>query len=333
MKPQEIAATLPKILTTSRTPFIWGDPGIGKSDVMRQVAADLKLDLIDARLSIYDPTDLKGFPMVKGTGKNEAMHFVPPAILPTKDKGILFLDELPAAPPSVQAAAYQLILDKKLGEYTLPPGWRIVAAGNYARNGGVHYSLAPALANRFIHLEMQCCPDSWDTWAASAGIDPLTRAFLRFKPGLLHDMEARKGGIAFPSPRTWAFADELTKLGLAPNALLEALKGTIGEGAAIEFLAFIRMAGSLPSASEILLSPDTAPVPESPGAKHAVASMLENVASTTNFKQCMDYMSRLEVEYQVMFMNNITKHKRELCSTREHVQWCLANKEVLGITS
>lgn len=331
MKPSQVAAVLPQLLKTGRTPFIWGDPGIGKSDIMRAVAANLKLELVDARLSIYDPTDLKGFPVVKGTGKTQAMHFVPPAILPTKGKGILFLDELPAAPPAVQAAAYQLILDKKLGEYELPPGWTIVAAGNHARNGGVHYSLAPALANRFIHIEMECSQEDWDAWAARNDISDITRAFIRFRPALIHNMEARKTGMAFPSPRSWAFADDIVKQRLGVTEELELLKGTVGEGAAVEYLAFMKTARELPSASEILLSPDTAPVPTSPAAKHAVVVMLERRAEPKNFKQCMIYIQRLDVEYQTAFMHGITKHKRELCSAKEYVDWCVTNKAMLGV--
>lgn len=331
MKPSQVAAVLPQLLKTGRTPFIWGDPGIGKSDIMRAVAASLKLELVDARLSIYDPTDLKGFPVVKGTGKTQAMHFVPPAILPTKGKGILFLDELPAAPPAVQAAAYQLILDKKLGEYELPPGWTIVAAGNHARNGGVHYSLAPALANRFVHIEMECSAEEWDVWAAQNGITDITRAFIRFRPALIHDMEARKTGMAFPSPRSWAFADDIAKLNLGTAEELELLKGTVSEGAAVEYLAFMKTARELPSASEILISPDTAPVPTSPAAKHAVVVMLERKAEPKNFKQCMTYVQRLDVEYQTAFMHGITKHKRELCSAKEYVDWCVTNKAMLGV--
>lgn len=331
MKPSQVAAVLPQLLKTGRTPFIWGDPGIGKSDIMRAVAAGLKLELVDARLSIYDPTDLKGFPVVKGTGKTQAMHFVPPAILPTKGKGILFLDELPAAPPAVQAAAYQLILDKKLGEYELPPGWTIVAAGNHARNGGVHYSLAPALANRFVHIEMECSAEEWDAWAAQNGITDITRAFIRFRPALIHDMEARKTGMAFPSPRSWAFADDIAKLNLGTAEELELLKGTVSEGAAVEYLAFMKTARELPSASEILISPDTAPVPTSPAAKHAVVVMLERKAESKNFKQCMTYVQRLDVEYQTAFMHGITKHKRELCSAKEYVDWCVTNKAMLGV--
>ena len=331
MKPSQVAAVLPQLLKTGRTPFIWGDPGIGKSDIMRAVAAGLKLELVDAYLSIYDPTDLKGFPVVKGTGKTQAMHFVPPAILPTKGKGILFLDELPAAPPAVQAAAYQLILDKKLGEYELPPGWAIVAAGNHARNGGMHYSLAPALANRFVHIEMECSAEEWDAWAAQNGITDITRAFIRFRPALIHDMEARKTGMAFPSPRSWAFADDIAKLNLGTAEELELLKGTVSEGAAVEYLAFMKTARELPSASEILISPDTAPVPTSPAAKHAVVVMLERKAEPKNFKQCMTYVQRLDVEYQTAFMHGITKHKRELCSAKEYVDWCVTNKAMLGV--
>lgn len=331
MKPSQVAASLPKLLQSNRTPFIWGDPGIGKSDILREVASSLGLSLIDARLSIYDPTDLKGFPVVKGVGKNEVMHFVPPAILPTKGKGILFLDELPAAPPAVQAAAYQLILDKKLGEYTLPEGWRIVAAGNHARNGGVHYSLAPALANRFIHIEMTCSQEDWDLWAATHGITDLTRAFMRFRPSLLHDMEARKSGMAFPTPRSWAFADDISRQQHGPSEELELLKGTVGEGAAVEYLAFIKTARDLPSASEIFLSPDTAPMPASPAAKHAVVVMLEKRVDSKSMRQCMTYIKRLEIEYQTAFMHGITKTNRELSNTKDYIDWCIENKNLLGV--
>ena len=332
MKPSQIIQALPQLLNTPHSPFIWGDPGIGKSDIIREVAAQLKIGLTDLRLSIYDPTDLKGFPTIVGTGKSQGMHFVPPALLPTKGKGILFLDELPAAPPAVQAAAYQLILDRQLGEYKLPPGWHVVAAGNYARNGGVHYTIPAALANRFIHLDMVCSPDDWDDWAVNKGIDPLVRAFIRFRPALLHDMSVRDNqGIAFPTPRSWAFTSNVVKLKMSTAAEHEVLKGTVGEGPATEFIAFSKIASSLPTASEILLSPQTAPVPDSPAAKHAVSTMMEQAATAPNFGRVMEYMQRLDVEYQTAFMANITKHKRELCSTKEHVDWCLKNKDVLGI--
>ena len=137
--------------------------------------------------------------------------------------------------------------------------------------------------------------------------------------------------MAFPTPRSWAFADDIVKQRLGVTEELELLKGTVGEGAAVEYLAFMKTARELPSASEILLSPDTAPVPTSPAAKHAVVVMLERRAEPKNFKQCMIYIQRLDVEYQTAFMHGITKHKRELCSAKEYVDWCVTNKAMLGV--
>lgn len=178
---------------------------------------------------------------------------------------------------------------------------------------------------------MECSAEEWDAWAAQNGITDITRAFIRFRPALIHDMEARKTGMAFPSPRSWAFADDIAKLNLGTAEELELLKGTVSEGAAVEYLAFMKTARELPSASEILISPDTAPVPTSPAAKHAVVVMLERKAEPKNFKQCMTYVQRLDVEYQTAFMHGITKHKRELCSAKEYVDWCVTNKAMLGV--
>ena len=331
MKPSQIAATLPKLLKTGRTPFIWGDPGIGKSDIVRAVAGQMGIDLIDIRLSLYDPTDLRGFPVVRGTGKNEVMHFVSPAIMPRSGKGILLLDEMPAAPPAVQAVAYQLILDRRLGEYKLPDGWNVVAAGNHARNGGVHYSLAPALANRFVHIDMSCSAEDWDVWAAKNDITFLTRAFMKFRPALIHDINARKSGLAFPSPRSWAFADDIVKQQFGLAEQLELLKGTVGEGAATEYLAFIRVAKDLPSIKEIIAAPDTAKLPTSPGAMHAVVLMAEKASDAKNFSKIHEYIGRMPKEFQTAFMHSVARNKMELTSTKEYVNWCVKNSALLGI--
>jgi hypothetical protein len=109
-----------------------------------------------------------------------------PEILPTSGKGILFLDELTAAPQMTQAGCYQLVLDRKLGKYQLPEGWVVVAAGNPASERGVHFSMPRPLRNRFVHLSLE--PDFEDCcqWAIGAGLRPEIVAFLRFKPALLH---------------------------------------------------------------------------------------------------------------------------------------------------
>lgn len=331
MKPSQIISALPKIWDAGRVPFIWGDVGIGKSDIVNGVSERIG-DIVDIRLSLYDPTDLRGFPVkyVDEHG-NEAMRFVAPDMLPRSGTGVIFLDEFPAAPPAVQAVAYQLILNRRLGAYTIPTGWVVAAAGNHARNGGVHYAPAPALANRFIHLEMECDPAEWDIWAADNNLDFLLRAFIRFRPGLLHNVEARKQGHAFPTPRSWASLDAIRGTGLSTKELFELGKGTVGEAAAVEFAAFVKTADELPTAQEIFDDPENAKLPKSPGAKHAVSLMLEEYADKKNFAGCLKYLSRLDVEYQTAFNHSVARNKVELCSTPAFIKWAMDNKVMLGM--
>jgi MoxR-like ATPase len=329
MKPSQLIASLPHLLELNRALMIWGKPGIGKSQIVHSVARAKGLDVIDLRLNIYDPTELKGFPTKSGTGKAEHMRFVPSGRLPTKGKGILFLDELPSASPATQAAAYQLILDRRLDEYVLPDGWRIVAAGNNASDGGVHYSMAPALANRFLHLNLEADADEWDVWAAVHNISPITRAFIRFRPALLHDVAVRKTGQAFPTPRSWELADEVLAQGHDTAMHLEVQTGAIGEGPATEFVAFAAVAAQLPSVNEISLTPDVAPVPKDPSAKYAITTLLESAATPKNLKSFFTYMKRLDLEFQAAFAEGISRTKRELVATADFIDWCTANKALL----
>lgn len=159
MKASRLTTVLENLLDQPWAAFIWGAPGIGKSSIVRQIAERRRMPLIDIRASLLDPTDLRGIPIIQdGTAV-----WCPPSFLPKKsDKpGILFLDEINAAPPLVQAALYQLILDRRVGEYELPEGWRIIAAGNRREDKAVTFRLSSALANRFIHLNLEVDPDDW----------------------------------------------------------------------------------------------------------------------------------------------------------------------------
>lgn len=168
LKASRLTTVLENLLDQPWAAFIWGAPGIGKSSIVRQIAERRRMPLIDIRASLLDPTDLRGIPMIQdGTAV-----WCPPSFLPKKsDKpGILFLDEINAAPPLVQAALYQLILDRRVGEYELPEGWRIIAAGNRREDKAVTFRLSSALANRFIHLNLEVDPDDWHAWATNRGI-------------------------------------------------------------------------------------------------------------------------------------------------------------------
>ena len=214
-----------------------------------QFAARLNLALTDVRAILLDPVDLRGLPHLNGDGR---AHWAPPAFLPRDGEGILFLDELTAAPPLTQAACYQLVLDRKLGEYRLPEGWRIVAAGNRENDRGVVYRMPSALANRFVHIDIEVSLDDWTRWAAQHGIATEIIAFLRFRTALLHDFDPKRDDKAFPTPRSWSFVSRLLQ-SPALDAHIEyaLIAGAVGLGAATEFMGFLKVARHIPSPDNI----------------------------------------------------------------------------------
>ncbi|PTT42982.1 ATPase [Acidovorax sp. HMWF018] len=329
MKPSAVKQSLQHLVTRKRPVFIWGPVGAGKSDVVASVAKELGLELRDVRLNLMDPVDLKGFPVVRGTGKTQTMAFVPPDFLPTKGKGILFLDEMNSAPQSVQAAAYQLILNRKLGDYEMPDGWAVIAAGNRASDRSVVNAQPAALANRFVHIDFEVDVDDWFTWATQNGVSDITRAFIKFRSNLLHSFDPATNPRAFPSPRSWVFVDDVLQSGLAADTEFELIKGTVGEGAAAEYIAFAKMARDLPTAEEILANPTKTPVPAAPATMYAISTMLDKKATTATLATLLTYMGRLPVEFQVLFMRSAGMANRDLLKTKEFVTWMTANQDVV----
>lgn len=242
--PAELAAWLAEEVAARQaglhTPLmIWGPPGIGKSELVASAAQTHGLPLIDLRLSQLEPSDLRGIPFRSG----ERVAWAPPATLPHEDvhgpEGILFLDELTAALPTVAAAAYQLVLDRRLGEYTLPAGWLIVAAGNRTTDRGIAFGMPAPLANRFQHAALQVDVNQWLRWAETTGIDERIRRFLAADPKWLSTFEATADQVAFASPRSWVFADRVLKksaTGTPTERLKARLAGCVGRDAAQAFL-------------------------------------------------------------------------------------------------
>ena len=254
--------------------MLWGPPGVGKSQMVAQVAAKHGAPVIDIRLSQMEPTDLRGIPFRSG----DLVEWAIPAMLPDEQRhgasGILFLDEITSAAPTVSAAAYQLILDRRLGEYRVPAGWAIFAAGNRQGDRGVTYAMPAPLANRFSHFEVETHLDDWVAWAHAHRIDERIIAFLRFRPELLFDFDPRHNPVAFPSPRSWEFAHRaLHKFGDQAELLLGALQACVGPAAGIEAKAFIDNLGNLPDLDAILRG-EPAPVPTETDLQYAVASAL-----------------------------------------------------------
>ena len=327
MKPSAIRQALPRLLAKQRPVFLWGAPGVGKSDLIAKVASDCNLQLRDVRLSLLDPVDLKGFPTINKA--KTQMTWLPADFLPTEGKGLLFLDEMNAAPQSVQAAAYQLVLNRKLGDYTLPDGWSVVAAGNRTSDRSVVHAMPAALANRFIHLDYDVNVDDWNEWAMEKGIHTDLRAFIRFRPNLLHSFDAATNPRAFPSPRSWEFVNDVYKDHLSQEIEFELIKGTVGEGASAEFSGFVRLIKDLPTVDSVLLDPKKTRLPESPAAQYALAPALDAKATTGNFARIMEYIERMPTEFQVLFMRSALRRDERLTGTKTFADWGIKNEGVL----
>ena len=254
--------------------MLWGPPGVGKSQIIMQIGQRHDLPVIDIRLSQMEPSDLRGIPFKEG----EKVEWAVPSILPDARvhgaSGILFLDEINSAAPSVSAAAYQLILDRRLGNYTVPEGWAIFAAGNRQGDRGVTYAMPAPLANRFSHYEIDLNLDDWVAWAYRRGIDERIIGFLRFRPELLFDFDPAHNPVAFPSPRSWEYAHRaLQKFAEIPDLLLGSLQACVGQAAGIECHAFIQSLDQMPDLDGILSGEDTH-APDEIDLQYAVASAL-----------------------------------------------------------
>lgn len=330
MTPSGLARTLPTLIKARRPAFVWGPPGVGKSQVIAKICKDMDLEMRDIRLSLLDPTDLKGIPVPDLKAK--LIKWLQAEFLPTdpKSKGVLFFDEMNGAPQSVQAASYQLILDFKIGEYTLPPGWSIVAAGNRAGDRGVVHTQPSPLANRFVHIDYEVSTADWDNKAMEDKIHSDLRAFIRFRPNLLSTNDLTANPRAFPTPRSWYFVDDFYKQNLGPDDEFELIKGTVGEGAAAEFLAYVKQIKDLPTVSQVLLDPEGTKLPVRPAAMYALTAALDASVESNNFKRMFTYVMRLPVEFQVTFVRAALRRDEKIANMKEFQDWGTKNSAVLA---
>ena len=248
--------SLLKAFQVKRPLFLWGPPGIGKSELVEGIAAELGGLMIDLRLGQMEPTDIRGIPFYnKDTGK---MDWAPPVDLPDAETAkqypivVLFLDELNSAAPSVQSAAYQLILNRRVGKYVLPDNVVMVAAGNRESDKGVTYRMPTPLANRFVHQEMKVDFASWQEWAVKNRIHKDVVGYLSFAKQDLYDFDSKSASRAFATPRSWSFVSQLLDDNVDPETLTNLIAGTVGEGLAVKFMAHRKIADQMPKPADIL---------------------------------------------------------------------------------
>lgn len=343
LKPKELMQALIGAIKARIPVMIWGSPGIGKSDIVRQASTQLDM-LCDDRFrgSHVLPEDLK-FPHVRpASGKGDASidWLIGNPFREAQDNGLpitLFLDELPAAIPSVQAVFYQLLGDRRFPNGELMGNHiALVAAGNRESDAAVSYKMPTALKGRLLHLNLTVHPPDWSDpsgWAVSNGINPIVIGFIRRRPDLLYQFS--RDDQAYPTPRNWARLSTILPFALPQAGQIQhaLFAGCVGVAAAIEFSAFLRAYQSMPDMASLIANPLTAPVSTDPGILYAVSCALASVADRKTFAPILQYIARIPAEYGVLCVQDaITRtsgSKEPLTSTKAYVDWAVRNKDVV----
>ena len=340
LKPSQAKLALKTAIDARQPIMFYGAPGVGKSAIVAETAAELGIGLKDVRVALLDPVDLRGVPSVKD---GRTVWNVPEFLPGPKDpeRGILFLDELNAAPQMVQAACYQLVRDRRLGEYELPEGWTIVAAGNRESDRAVVSRMPSALRNRFLNVDFQIDMEDWVQWGLSAGIETSVLAFIRFRPALLHAETAfsQTGGPKvdwrelreFPTPRAWEFVSKIVEQ--KPDAAIEyaMISGCVGSWVAGEFMGFIKIWRNLPDVDAIIRSPDKEPIPTDPATLYALMGALARRATRQNFDRIVRYITRDEFpkEFAVICVKDASARDKSLKQTRAMIEFGVKIQDVI----
>lgn len=337
MRPRELTQAIQARVSHPELPplLIWGGAGTGKSSITKQVAMDSKppLGYIDLRLVLLDPTDLRGIPFLQTVeGRNTAVWAFP-SYLPMSGNGILHLDELNLAPLLTQHSAYQLILDRKIGEYTLPGptkdgcGWIIISCANKREHGASVKDIDAPLRNRFQQVELEVGIEDWTNWAVKNNVHPDVVGFLNFKPSLLDAYDAHRQEDAFPSPRSWEFVSKVIRADLR-GISAQSIAGLIGDGAAVEFGAFQKLKNELPDIDSILDGKVTT-VPEKLDLKYVLVGALAEKAKPKHYERLFKYGDKLDVEFSVLLIKLLAGRDRIGVTTcSEWSGWVEKHREV-----
>jgi hypothetical protein len=329
------AAILLRILTDAGDPvMLWGPPGVGKSDIVRQLGLETNRKVIEFRTNIREPVDVRGVPVpCEKTGTTR--WFVPdelPQVERDGEFGILFIDEINSGSTQMMAVMFGLVLDRRVGEYELPRGWVIVAAGNRISDRAAAQRMPTALRNRFAHIFIVADIDAWCVWANANNVAPELVAFQRLRRGehngngVLHVMP--KGDEnAFPTPRSW------TRCGKYVNApklhRVRLFASHVGDAYAAEFDGFVELYHSLGSLDDIVKNPKTAPLPTEPSQRYAVCTGLARLATKKTMPQIIEYAERLPRESQIMVVTDATRRDETLKNTAAYGAWAVSNQDVL----
>ena len=332
MRPTQLISTIKSLFPLQRTLCIEGSPGGGKTSVVQQAARELELDMDTQYIEIHLPTSLPedfGIPWPNADTEHFA-HKLPewfPVEGQAPETGILCFDDRNQASPDLQKILANICQARTLHGKRLPKGWMVVSTGNKQADRAGANRVLSHLRDRETTITMDTHLDDWTAWAIDNGIPHEGISFVRYRPGLLHDFDPQKD--ISPTPRSWT-EGVFGLWGKGPSeSEYEVFAGAVGEGAAAEFVGFMRIFRKLPDPDSILLTPDTANVPEDPATLYALSGALANRASSGNIDRMVKYLNRLPKEFSVLTMSSALRRDASLSSSQAFVQWSLNAQDVL----
>ena len=329
LRPSELAEVLALLVEARQPAIVFGPPGAAKSQIAQQVAAATNRQYVDVRALLLDPVDLRGIPWRDTDGRT---RWAPPAFLPPSDdtgRWLINLEELPSAVPMVQAALYQLVLDRKVGEYELPEGASLIACGNRETDRGVVHRMPTPLASRFIHLDIRVDAEDWLNWGAANGIAAEVLYFVTYRPDLLHQFDPQSKERAYACPRTWEFTSNIVKHrnGLDPATERALFRGTVGEAAAVEFSAFLNVWRELPHPRAVLNDPSNADIPENASALMALCGSLYRLATDVTMDAIVTFAERLRREVGESLVGACVRRDPALQRSPAFIRWAAAKTQ------
>jgi hypothetical protein len=328
----KLATILPILVNDDVPVMLWGPAGVGKTEIVDQVAASLNWPLVDWRTNLRDPVDARGLPMPDLKAGNT--RWLRPDELPFvgndkfADDGILRLDEINTGSPAMQNVCLQLVLERCVGEHKLKPGWRIIATGNRVKDRGNVIRMGMPLKNRFAHFEIEPDVESIIAHGIKIGIDSRLLAFFRFRKQFLHMPPANDDVNAFPSPRQW-FQNVARYLNQPRDIRPVIVEAFVGKEPAVELEGFLRVFNELPDLQAIVTDPSGARVPGEPAAKYAVAMMIAREATLKIYKPIVEYAQRLGRELEMLSVLDSVRFTPGLANTSTYGQFAIRNQAYL----
>ena len=333
-----------RVMIKLRRPvMIWGGPGVGKSQVAEQLAGEMQWadaqhqlhphTYWDVRALLYENVDMRGGIPWRDPETN-ITHWGIPSFLPHPDADgghLVCLDELPSAPPSMQTALYQLVQNRRCGDYVLPDGAAVIACGNRESDRGHVYRMLAPLASRFVHIDVKPDANEWLRWAAQKGLAAEVIFFIRYRRNLLYQFDPRSKEMAFACPRTWEYAAEIVEHGRALSAeeMRIALRGTVGEACAVELTSFLNVWKDLDDPMTIIRHPETARIPSKMGPLLATCGSLYRLADDQTIDSIIRYAQRIRAgrspEIAEFLVGQCVRHDPLVQNSKSFIRWTTLN--------